>query len=674
MNKLMCLIGAGALCMLASCSSKSTTGFNVENLDTTTSPKQDFYQYACGGWMKNNPLKDEHARFGAFDKLREDNVEQVKTLILDLSANTSSTDELGAKIGLMYKIAMDTAKLDLEGAKPLQVDLKLIEALQTKEEAIAFLPTLNSICVFPFFQVYVDADIKNSSMNIMNLYQGGTALGDKDYYLSEEEHELKIREAYLTYVKNMFVLAGFDQVVAQEKAASILKIETELSKFQFSREEQRDPAANYCKITVKDLQKKAPAFNWAAYFGTLTDKPLVDLNVSQINYIVEVSKILQKMSLQDLKTYYEWNTISAASSYLSSDFEIEAFEFWGKTMSGKKEMGERWKRAVNTTNDVLGEAVGQLYVKKYFPPQSKEKMLSLVANVQAGMKDRINGLTWMQDSTKEKAIDKLSSMIVKIGYPETWRDYSGLEIKEDSYWDNIKRSGTFELAYNFSKLNEKVDVDKWLMTPQTVNAYYNPTTNEICFPAAILQPPFFYSNGDDAINYGAIGVVIAHEMTHGFDDQGRQFDKYGNLQNWWSEADALAFDQRTKVLVDYFNQITVIGNEKANGAYTLGENIADNGGVQISFTAFQKALEGKDQALKIDGFTQNQRFFLAYANVWAGNIRDEEIRRLTKLDVHSLGKWRVNGILPHVGSFIEAFDIKEGDSMYLAPEKRADIW
>ncbi|MEG2178284.1 MAG: M13 family metallopeptidase [Bacteroidales bacterium] len=661
--------------MTMSCkdNAKQECGFDVTNLDTTANPKDDFYQYACGGWMKKNPLSGEYARYGSFDQLAENNQKQLRDLIEGLAANTATEKGVALKIGTLYKVAMDSAKLNAQGAEPIQAELKSIQELKTTDEALSKFYDLQKQGMDVFFGYYVMGDQKNSSMNILNLYQGGTAMEDRDYYLSNDPNNKQIRAKYLEHLQKMFVLSGFDQATANAKANSVLAMETCIAKAQFSKVELRDPNRNYNKMSIAELQKKAPAFQWESYFKAILPVSIKEVNVSQVPFIVEMSKLISTSKIEDLKAYFEWSVINTAAPYLSDAFVAQNFDFFDKTMSGKTDMQARWKRAVNTANGVLSEAVGQMYVKKYFPPQAKERMLDLVGNIKKAMLEHFANIEWMTPQTKTKAAEKLNAIYVKVGYPDKWRDYTALNITDDSYWANILRADKFELDYMLAKIDKKVDKTEWLMSPQTVNAYYNPTTNEICFPAGILQMPFFYLNGDDAINYGAIGVVIAHEMTHGFDDQGRLYDKEGNLNNWWTSADADQFTQRTQMLVNHFNNIEVIAGLNANGQFTLGENIADNGGLQIAYTALQKALKGK-KVKDIDGFTQDQRFFLSYANVWAGNIRDEEIRRLTKEDPHSLGQWRVNGSLPHIDAFLKAFDIKEGDKMYLAPEKRAHIW
>ena len=461
----------------------------------------------------------------------------------------------------------------------------------------------------------------------------------------------------------MFQLAGYDEATAQKAVKAVMNIETRLAKAARSQVELRDPHANYNKMDRATLKKNFPTFDWDTYFTVSGLKDLEEVNVGQPAAMKEVADVINTVSLDDQKLYLQWGLIDAAASYLSDDFEAQNFDFYSRTMSGKKEMQPRWKRSVSTVDGVLGEVVGQMYVEKYFPAAAKERMVTLVKNLQTSLGERIKGLEWMSEPTKEKALEKLATFHVKIGYPDKWKDYSALEIKDDSYWANIERANEWDYNEMIAKAGKPVDKDEWLMTPQTVNAYYNPTTNEICFPAAILQPPFFDMNADDAMNYGAIGVVIGHEMTHGFDDQGRQYDKDGNLKDWWTEEDAKKFEERAQVMVNFFNSIEVAPGVHANGSLTLGENIADHGGLQVSFQAFKNATEAAPLEI-VDGFTPEQRFFLAYANVWAGNIRPEEILRLTKLDPHSLGKWRVDGALPHIQNWYEAFKITEQDSMF----------
>jgi putative endopeptidase len=650
-------------------------GISLENLDSTAVPGDDFYQFACGGWMASNPLKPEYSRFGTFDALREKSQEQVKDLINALSLKSNRQGSVAQKIGDLYSLAMDSVRLNKEGATPLLPYLQKLNAVGDKSEITTILADMFRNGMSPFFVQYVYADDMNSSLNIYHIQQGGYAMDDRDYYLEDNEKTQSIRAEYIRLIEKLFALAGTAPEEVTQASASVMKIETQLAKIAFPREKLRDPIANYHKIKVEELAKMATNINWNVFFQTIGIKDIKELNVGQLEPLSEVNKILGTYPLVDIKYYLSWNAILASSSFLSDEFSDAVFDFFGKTLSGKEVQQERWKRAVNVINSGLGEAVGQIYVEKYFPPAAKEKMLDLVHNLQISLSERIAGLPWMGDETKAKAQEKLSVFHVKIGYPDKWRDYSKLTIhKEASYLENIVRSNNFDFDYMIGKFNQPVDKDEWLMNPQTVNAYYNPATNEICFPAAILQPPFFNNDADAAVNYGAIGVVIGHEMTHAFDDQGRQYDKDGNLKDWWTPEDAKRFEERAQVLVDYFDNIVVLDTVRANGRYTLGENIADQGGLQVSWQAYQNTLKGQEAPAPIDGYTDAQRFFLGYATVWASNIRDAEILRLTKIDPHALGKWRVNGALPQIDAWYDAFGVTPENKLYVPKEKRVAIW
>ena len=672
MRKLIFTLAAMTLMTTACTTKQQTTGIDLANLDTTAVPQNDFYQFACGGWMANNPLTPEYSRFGSFDKLGLQNLEQVNGLIQDIAAKKHPQGSIAQKIGDIYNLAMDTARRDQEGIAPVQKILDEIEAISTREELSA---TLGKAMDYQLWAMYVDADAMNSSMNIMNEYQAGFSLGEKEYYLDEDEHTRSIREAYVAYVEKMFGLFGFDH--ATERAQTVLRLETRLAKAAYSNVELRDPQRNYNKMSLDELQTLVPQVDWKVYFTALGVE-LDSISIGQIPHLQEAGKMLADEPLEDLKTLFAWQAIEGAASYLTTEIYMTSFDFYGKVLSGTEEPRPLWKRAVSIVNGTLGEAVGQMYVKKYFPEENKARMLALVHNLQKALGIRIENLEWMSRETKDKAIEKLNAMTIKIGYPDTWRDYSKLDINaEDTYYANLQRAAKFEQEYSLSFLGKPVDKAKWYMTPQTVNAYYNPSSNEICFPAGILQYPFFDMSADDAFNYGAIGVVIGHEMTHGFDDQGCQFDKDGNMVNWWTAEDKAAFDARTKVMEEAFNRIEVAPGVHANGAFTLGENIADHGGLQVSYLAFCLNEESKPEAKRLgvrDGFSPAQRFFLAYANVWAGNIRPEEILQRTKSDPHSLGRWRVNGALPQINAWYEAWNVTEESPMYIKPEDRVSIW
>lgn len=663
---------------LAACNSsngeqKLSAGIRMENMDTTAVPGEDFYKYACGGWMKLNPIPAEYSRYGSFDKLGEDNQKRLQAIFDDV---VSKRKELGKgsdaqKIADFYTVAMDSVRLNAEGFNPIIEDLKKIDNINNASDVAKYMGEVSNVNIF--FGMYVDADIKNAKSNLLQTYQGGIGMGQKDYYFDTTESITEVRNAYVQHVQKMFEMIGTSTEEAANNAKVVMNIETRIANSHFSQVELRDPEGNYNKYSYDDLLKEYPDFDWKALFDAMNIK-VKEISISQPSAVKEAIAILNDTPIDQIKTYIKWQLINSASSYLSDDFSKENFEFYGKIMSGSEEQSPRWKRAVDVVNSSLGMAVGRIYCDKYFHEDAKKRMEKLVDNLLKAYSERINNLDWMSEETKAKAQEKLSAFYVKVGYPNKWIDYSSLEInKDDSYWDIVKKASKFEVDFMLDKLNRPVDKDDWYMTPQTVNAYYNPTTNEICFPAGILQYPFFDMEADDAFNYGAIGVVIAHEVTHGFDDQGCQFDKDGNLVNWWTDSDKENFTQRTKVMEEYFNQIEVAPGLFANGAFTLGENIADHGGLQVAYHAFKNAT--KDAPLEvIDGFTPEQRFFISYANVWAGNIRDEEVVRRTKVDPHSLGKWRVNGALPHIGAWYEAFNITPESPLYLAPEKRVSIW
>lgn len=647
--------------------------FEISDLDTTINPGNDFFQYATGGWNKANPIPAQYSKYGSFNKLEDKNQAQIKGLIEELSKSKHTEGSLEQKIGDLYAIGMDSVKLNSDGANPLTDELKNIESAQSIGDIIRLSGELSQYCSSPFFHLIVGADDKNSSMNIVQLYQGGLGMGERDYYLATDSVSKRLRQGYITLIKKQFINAGYTEDLASKAANDVMEIETALAKSHNTKESTRNPEKNYHKMKVSDLNKQVADFDWKLYFEAIGAKSFDEINVCQLEPISAAIKLIQTTSVDKLQAYLKWRLINSAASYLNDNFAETNFEFYGKLLSGSQEMQPRWKRVVNTVDNALSEAVGQIYVEKYFPAEAKERMLKLVANLQETLGERIKNLSWMSDATKAKAEEKLRTFTVKIGYPDKWIDYTSLDIKKDSYWANIVRANKFEHKRNMDKVNKAVDKTEWLMPPQMVNAYYNPTTNEICFPAGILQPPFFYLNGDDAVNYGGIGVVIGHEMSHGFDDQGSQYDKEGNLANWWTVDDAAKFKEKAQILVNHFNKIEVLPGLHANGEYTLGENIGDFGGLQIAYAAFSKTNEAKSTD-KIDGFTPQQRFFLSYAKLWAGNIRNEEIRRLTQVDVHSLGKWRVNGTLPHINAWYDAFNIVDKDSLYIAPSQRADIW
>ena len=667
-----------AFAMLTSCAgqkeAKSTSGIDLANMDTTVSAGTDFFRYACGGWNDAHPLTAEYSRYGTFDELFENSQKQLRELIEGLAAQKNNQAGSAAqKIGDLYNMAMDSVTLNKQGAEPVKAMLDKIAGMKDKSEIVPMMTEMAHIGIGTYFRSYVYADPKNSSLNIFQMGQGGINLGEKEYYLDTDSVTQNIREQYKLYIGKLFQLAGFSEADAQQKVADVMEVETAIAKVSRSATELRDPEANYHKMSFDELKKTISGIDWDAYMKGLGIQVPAELNVEQVEPIQEVARLMNTLPLSKHVSYLEYNLLDAAASCLSDDFVAARFDFYGKVLSGRQVNQPRWKRAVNSVNGMLGELVGEMYVEKYFPAAAKERMVKLVKNLQTALGERIDAQEWMSDSTKIRAHEKLAAFHVKVGYPDKWKDYSKLEIKNDSYWANVCRASEWGFNDMYSRIGKPVDKDEWLMTPQTVNAYYNPSTNEICFPAAILQPPFFNMEADDAANYGAIGVVIGHEMTHGFDDQGRQFDKDGNLTDWWAPGDADRFKERAQVMVDFFNKIEVLPGLQANGELTLGENLADHGGLNVAYLAFQNAT--KDAPLGVvDGFTPEQRFFLAYATLWAGNIRDEQIRVYTKSDPHSLGKWRVNGALPHIQAWYDAFHITPSDPLYVAPENRVNVW
>ena len=646
------------------------------NFDTNIKPGDDFYEYANGGWMKNNPLTAEYARYGQFDALAEKNREQLKELVLEQAASKNATPGSEAqKIGDLYNLAMDSVRRNSEGYTPIVPMLEKAAAVKERSEVMPLFAELMRQGISAPFHVFFEADIMNSSNNLLQIYQGGLSLPEKSYYFDEDSVSVSMRDKFRQHTAKIFVLCGFDEAQAQKNVEAIMRIETRIAQKSFDNVQLRDPAANYHKFTYDSLKSEYPSLPWDIFFDKLGIKDIAELNVSQTEPIAEVASILNDTPLEDIIAYLQWNIINSTAGELNDELSAQNFDFYGRTLSGAQEQRPRWKRALGIVNATLGEAVGKLYVEKYFPPAAKARMLELVANLQQALAQRIDAQEWMSDSTKLFAHEKLNTFRVKIGYPDKWKNYDSLVIDpKESYAANCRRISEFMWDDVIArKHNKPVDPEEWYMTPQTVNAYYNPTTNELCFPAGILQYPFFDMEADDAFNYGAIGVVIGHEMTHGFDDQGRRFDKNGNFADWWTESDAASFNERTKVIIDHFNKIYVLPDMKANGELTVGENIADHGGLTISMQALRNATRENPLPM-LDGFTPEQRFYLAYANVWAGNIRDEEIRNRTKSDPHSLSRWRVNGTLPHIEDWCKAFGITADDKLYIPEEERLNIW
>jgi putative endopeptidase len=654
--------------------SAAPPALDITDLDQTVKPGIDWYQYANGNWIKKNPIPDEYSRWGSFEKLRDENLASLRQ-ILEQAAQTEATPgSIEQKIGDFYRSGMDTERIEKAGLEPLAADLGRIQRIRSKADVqrqLAYLHTTGADCLFNF---YGAPDEKDSNRVITNLYQGGLGLPDREYYTSQEPRYLEMRQEYLNHLAKMFELAGDNAQQSTQNAGTVMKIEMRLAKASSTRLELRDPEKNYHKMTLQALSQLAGSFEWKNYFVDLGLKSPGGINVGQPQFIKEVGLMFKEVPVDDWKAYLRWHLLHEAAPYLNLAFELENFRFYGTYISGTKVMQPRWKRCIRSTSGAMGEALGELYVKEYFPPEAKTRMLELVINLKKALRERITQLEWMGPETKQQALIKLDAMNIKIGYPDKWRDYSRLEIKSDAYIANVLRASQFEFQRNLEKIGKPPDRTEWGMSPQTVNAYYDPSLNEIVFPAAILQPPFFNLHADDAVNYGAIGTVIGHEMTHGFDDQGRQYDAKGNLRDWWTAADAEAFKKRTAIIVKQFDAFEPLAGEHVNGELTLGENIADVGGITVAFLAYQKSLEGKQAPAKIDGFAAEQRFFLAFAHLWSENIRDKELLRRLKEDVHSPARCRAVGPLLHLSAFYDAFDIKPNEPLYRPESERARIW
>ena len=663
-----CALGAFAQANLSS-------GIDLKNLDTSIKPGDDFYHFAAGGWLKSHPLDAEHAENGAFVDLQELNQQRIKDIILEYASKPQQQGSLGQKIGSLYNLMMDSARLNREGWAPIKPTLDKIAAIKNRKEYQLVCAQLDRNGEGTMmFGIGVGADQKDAEWNLVGIGQGGLGLGERDYYVSDDAQNKRVLEAYKQYLKKLFMLTGADEATAQKKMEAVIAIETRIAKVSYDQVKLRDIDANYHKMSYNQLVNDFPGIDWGNVF-LASGFPAFDfIDVGQPEPIHEVEKILADTPLDDLKTYAEAKVIAGATGQLSDEFRKTAFAL-SQVLTGVKQDRPRWKRAVNLVSGTLGEAIGKLYVDKYFPASSKQRMLELVHNLQTALAQRIDEASWMSAATKAQAKDKLANFIIKIGYPDKWKDYSGLQVNDSlSLYENLQKIARWATDDEIAKhVNKKVDKTEWGMTPQTINAYYNPTTNEICFPAAILQPPFFDPTADDAANYGAIGGVIGHEMSHGFDDQGAQFDKYGNQHNWWTAQDKKNFDARTKVLADWFSSFEVLPGVKVNGKQTLGENIGDNGGLNIAFRALQNSLKKNPLAVK-DGFTPEQRFFLAWGRVWASNMTDELVKYLLTVDVHSPNYARVNGALPMIDAWYTAFNVKKGDKMFVPKNKRAHIW
>ena len=653
------------------------SGLNEADFNKNVRPGDDFYEYACGGWMKNNPLPAAYSRYGSFDRLQEDNDKRINGILKELQSNTYAKGTIEQKLSDLYKLAMDSTRRNKEGVAPVMPLIKKLEAAKNVKQLLAIQLEQAPYGEQEFFYAGFGADEKNATQNILSIYQSGLTLGQKEYYLDNDKATAGIREAFKKHVVKMFQLFGFSKSAATKKMQNVMKVETALAKVSKSRTELRDPEANYNKMTLKEFEAKYPNLPLVKVMNAkgIDTKYLQEMVVGQPDFLEGANKVVGALKPAEYRDVLEWSLVEGAANYLNDAAAAESFDFYGKIKAGRKENHPLWKRSTGQVERVMGEALGKIYAEKYFPEAAKQRMLTLIKNLQIALGERIAAQDWMDDSTKVNALLKLNTFYVKVGYPDKWTDLSKLEIDPaKSFYDNMQACAKFWNAHNIEHtVGKPVDRDDWHMTPQTVNAYYNPTTNEICFPAGILQYPFFDMTADDAFNYGAIGVVIGHEMTHGFDDQGRQFDKDGNMHDWWKEADGKNFTERTDKYADFFSAIKVLPDLNGNGRLTLGENLADHGGLQVAWTAYKNATKRNPLGEK-NGLTADQRFFHAYAGVWAGNITEAEIRNRTKSDPHSLGRWRVNGALPHIDAWYEAFGVKEGDKMFIPKQERLELW
>lgn len=657
------------------------TSFLLKNLNTSSKPGDDFYEYAVGGWLKANPIPDDYGRYGAFEVLINENYTKLKGILEGLGQHPPTPFEggieLAKKISLIYQQGMDEATIQKQGLTFLKKYLEKISAIASEGDLLSAITDLHGYAIMPLFRFAATPDAKNSQWTIGNLWQGGLGLMERNYYLGKDTEET--RKKYQAHVAKMFALAEFAKPEALAEA--VMRVETGLATYARPKEDLRDPIKNYNKLQRRQLVDIAPNFHWQEYFFKMGAEEMVEIDVGQPDYFAGINLLLKKYPLEDWKAYLSWFLILSTAEYLPAAFGEEKFEFYGKVLSGQKKMKDRFKRVIDVMDSFIGEAVGKFYVDQYFPPAAKARADELVDNLLVVMGERIEQLSWMGDDTKKQALKKLSAITKKIGYPDKWIDYSNLQTGE-SYFESIMLARQFEMQREMNKINKPVDRTEWFMSPQTVNAYFEPQRNEIVFPAGILQPPFFGSDYDDALNYGAIGTVIGHEITHAFDDSGRHFDEKGELRDWWTKEDEERFKKAADALVAQYNSFEPLPDLHLNGTFTLGENIADLGGLLVSYAALLKVLpgepsprgRGQGEGQLIDGLTPAQRFFLSYAGTEKNNIRPEKLRLQIMIDPHSPGKYRVNGPLANIAEFFDAFAIKPGDKIFRSSDERVDIW
>jgi putative endopeptidase len=644
-------------------------------MDTTCQPCEDFYQYANGGWLKTNEVPAAFASWGSFRLLAEKNRTALHEILEEASKNSAAgKGTIEQKIGAYYATCMDEARINAAGLKPLEADFARIEKIKDLRELQAVVAEMHRHATPVMFGFGATPDLKNSTQVIGSAGQGGISLPNRDYYTKTDEKSVQIREAFVKHVARMFELLGDAPERAAANAKTVMAIQTRLAESSRTPVELRDPNKQYNKMTLAQLKELTPNFNWEAYLAARGVPKVSEINIGQPEFFKNLNAMLTDVPLADWKTYLRWHLLRDAAAVLPAPFEQESFNFYGRTLTGAKEQLPRWQRCVTSTDAALGEALGQAYVKRAFSPESKARMQQMIANLIAAFRERINRLEWMSSETKQQAQTKLEAFKQKIGYPDKWRDYSAVEIDRASYLENARRAAKFEIARNINKIGKPVDRTEWGMTPPTVNAYYSPLFNEIAFPAGILQPPFFNPDADDAINYGAIGAVIGHELTHGFDDRGSLFDAQGNLRMWWTADDRKKFEERAECVASQFSGYEVDKGLNMNGKLVLGESIADLGGLTVAYEAFQKSLQGKPRPAALDGFTPEQRFFLGWAQVWATNYRAEAIRQQVLGDPHPIARFRVNGPLSNMQQFAEAYSCKAGDKMVRPTSDRCQIW